>query len=53
MFYAAEEGDLEIMKLLIQGGANLSLKDKVGTEPQSFSGKSSEITSHSRVAMVL
>ena len=52
MFYAAEQGDLEIMKLLIQG-ANLSLKDKVGTEPQPFSGKSSEITSHSRVAMVL
>ena len=29
MFYAAEEGDLEMVKLLIQGGANLSLKDKV------------------------
>ena len=29
MFYGAEKGDLEIVKLLIQGGANLSLKDKV------------------------
>ena len=29
MFYGAEEGDLEIVKLLIQGGTNLSLKDKV------------------------
>ena len=29
VFYAAEEGDLEVVKLLIQGGANLSLKDKV------------------------
>ena len=29
MFYGAENGDLEIVKLLIQGGANLSLKDKV------------------------
>ena len=31
MFYGAERGDLEIVKLLIQGGANLSLKDKVWT----------------------
>ena len=29
MFYGAEDGDLEMVKLLIQGGANLSLKDKV------------------------
>ena len=29
MFYGAEKGDLEIVKLLIEGGANLSLKDKV------------------------
>ena len=29
VFYAAEEGDLEVVKLLIQGGASLSLKDKV------------------------
>ena len=29
VFYGAEKGDLEILKLLIQGGANLSLKDKV------------------------
>ena len=29
MFYGAENGDLEIVKLLIEGGANLSLKDKV------------------------
>ena len=29
VFYGAEEGDLEVVKLLIQGGANLSLQDKV------------------------
>ena len=29
VFYGAEEGDLEVVKLLIQGGANFSLKDKV------------------------
>ena len=29
VFYGAEKGDLEIVKLLILGGANLSLKDKV------------------------
>ena len=31
LFYGAQENDLEIIKLLIQGGANLSLKDKVST----------------------
>jgi len=29
IFYGAEDGNLEIVKLLIQGGAKLSLKDKV------------------------
>ena len=37
VFYAAEEGDLELVKLLIQRGANLSLKDKVWTEAQPHS----------------
>ena len=49
MFYAAEEGDLELVKLLVQGGANLSLKDMVCTESQ----QTSEITSQCRVAMLL
>ena len=31
LFYGAQEDDLEITKLLIQGGANLNLKDKVST----------------------
>jgi len=29
IFYGAEEGDLEMVKILIHGGATLSLKDKV------------------------
>ena len=29
IFYGAEKGHLEIVKLLVQDGANLSLKDKV------------------------
>jgi len=29
IFFGAEDGNLEIVKLLIQGGAKLSLKDKV------------------------
>jgi len=29
IFYGAERGYLEIVKILIQGGAKLSLKDKV------------------------
>ena len=41
-FYGAEEGDLEVVKLLIQGGANLSLKDKVWTEAQPHSQTVSE-----------
>ena len=53
MFYAAEESDLELVKLLVQGGANLSLKDMVCTESQPLSGKTSEITSQCRVAMLL
>jgi len=32
VFYGAEKGDLEMVKLLIQGGANLSIKDKVLTD---------------------
>ena len=29
MFHGAEKGDLELVKFLVQGGANLCLKDKV------------------------
>jgi len=29
IFYGAEKGDLEIVKILMHGGATLSLKDKV------------------------
>ena len=42
VFYGAEEGDLEVVKLLIRSGANLSLKDKVLTEAQSHSQTVSE-----------
>ena len=42
MFYGAEEGNLEMVKLLIQGGANLSIKDKVLTEVQPHSQTVSE-----------
>ena len=31
VFHGAEKNYLEIVKLLIQGGADLSLKDKVST----------------------
>ena len=31
VFHGAEKNYLEIVKFLIQGGANLSLKDKVST----------------------
>ena len=41
LFYGAQEDDLEITKLLIQGGANLNLKDKVSTF---WSSKISNVT---------
>ena len=43
VFYGAEEGDLEVVKLLIQSGANLSLQDKVLTEAQPHS-QTEEVT---------
>ena len=36
VFHGAEKNYLEIVKILIQGGADLSLKDKVSTSIQAL-----------------